>query len=354
MQEASNQPVRTFSIGFHEDGYNEARHAAAVAAHLGTDHTELYVTPDEARDVIPRLPEIYDEPFADSSQIPTFLVSEMTRRHVTVALSGDGGDELFCGYTRYFHANMLQPQFERAPRMLRRMAALALAPIPGRTWDMAALLMPSRWRPVSAGHKVRRLTELLQDDGDALYLQLLSHWHDPEALLGEPEPDTIITNPGLKRIVGDYTARLQYIDTLTYLPDDILAKVDRASMAVALEVRVPMIDHRVVELSWRMPRHMHVREGKGKWLLRQLLDRYVPSALVDRPKMGFGVPIDHWLRGPLRDWAETWLSEKALSRTGFDPALIRERWARHLNGSENWQYPLWTIITLQAWMEHHA
>ena len=291
MQEASNRPVRTFSIGFHEEGYDEARHAAAVAAHLGTDHTELYVTPDEARNVIPRLPEIYDEPFADASQIPTVLVSEMTRRHVTVALSGDGGDELWCGYDRYFQAAALRP-FDSVPMPLRRLLAQVLELIPGRAWDTAALAVPARWRPTTSGHKVRRLTELLNADRERLYLELLSHWHDAGALLGEREPDTIVTDPALKRIAGDDMARLQYIDTLTYLPDDILCKVDRASMAVALEVRVPMIDHRVVELSWRMPRTMHVRHGKTKWLLRRLLARYVPDALVDRPKMGFSVPID--------------------------------------------------------------
>jgi len=353
MQEASARPIRTFSIGFHEQGYDEAQHAAAIANHLHTEHTELYVTPSEARDVIPRLPEIYDEPFADSSQIPTFLVSQMTRRHVTVALSGDGGDELFCGYGRYFHAAALQPQFNRVPPALRRLAARALEPIPTRAWDIVAGAIPPRWRPEGLGHKVSRLRDMLGDDNNRLYLQMLSHWHSPQDLSGQAEPPTIVTDPSIQRIAGDYMAQLQYIDTLTYLPDDILTKVDRASMAVSLEVRVPMIDHRVVAFAWQLPRFMQVRDGQSKWLLRRLLARFVPQSLIDRPKMGFGVPIDHWLRGPLRDWAETWLSEEALRRSGLNPTLIRARWASHLEGRENWQYPLWTIITLQAWLDRH-
>jgi asparagine synthase (glutamine-hydrolysing) len=346
--------VRTFSIGFHEDGYDEAQHAAAVAAHLGTDHTELYLTSRQACDIIPRLPEVYDEPFADSSQIPTFLISQMTRRDVTVALSGGGGDELFCGYSRYFYAAALRPLFDRMPRPLRSLAAQALSSIPARVWDVAALAVPPRWRPAAVGHKVQRLSEMLTKDSGRIYLELLSHWQDPQAIAGEAEPPSIVTDPQLRRVVGDYVSRLQYIDTLTYLPDDILTKVDRASMAVSLEVRVPIIDHRVVEFAWRLPRHMQVRNGKGKWLLRRLLKRHVPDRLVDRPKMGFGVPIDHWLRGPLREWAETCLSEGALRRSGLDPVAVRGKWAQHLDGSQSFQYPLWTIITLQAWMERHA
>jgi asparagine synthase (glutamine-hydrolysing) len=353
MQECSSQPVKTFSIGFHEDGYDEARHAAAVARHLGTDHTEFYVTSDEARDVIPRLPAIYDEPFADSSQIPTFLVSEITRRHVTVALSGDGGDELFCGYTRYFHAAGIEPRIAAIPAPLRRLAGAVIGPVPGRAWEMAARMVPGRWRPRGVAGKAVRFREMLMRDDDQLYLQMLSHWHDPEALSGVPEPHTVITDRQIKAHVPDYQPRLQYIDTLTYLPDDILTKVDRASMAVSLEVRVPMIDHRVFEFSWSLPRHMQVRDGQGKWILRELLGRYVPRELFERPKMGFGIPIGDWMRGPLRPWAEDLLSEDALCRNGLNPALIRERWSRHCDGRENWQYPLWTILTLQAWLEEN-
>jgi asparagine synthase (glutamine-hydrolysing) len=357
MQSQSTRPVRTFSIGFEEQGYNEAHYAKAVAQHLGTDHTELYVTPEEARDVIPRLPEIYDEPFADSSQIPTYLISALTRRHVTVALSGDGGDELFCGYNRYFHAASLRPRLAHLPTPLRRLCAATIRAVPPNFVNRIQRLMPRGFGlPPQLGDKLHKLAGVMTQNEDETYLSLLSHWHHPEEIInGGREPESIVVSPATHNFMPDYIERMQYVDTLTYLPDDILTKVDRASMAVSLEARVPLIDHRVVEFAWRLPPRMKMRDGKSKWILRRVLRRFVPDSLIERPKMGFGVPIDHWLRGPLRDWAEGHLSQAALTRDGlFNPHLIRTRWAAHLKGHENWQYPLWTIITLQAWLAHNA
>ena len=355
MQSKSARPVRTFSIGFEEEEYNEAHYAKAVANHLGTDHTELYVTHDEARDVIPRLTEIWDEPFANSSQIPTYLISALTRRHVTVALSGDGGDELFCGYNRYFHALSIRPYLSTLPEPLRRSAASVIRKLPPSAWNRAHRVVPARWRYPNFGEKMHKLADIMLQDEDATYLQLLSQFHQPSDIVnGGTEPPTIIASDKARRLMPNYVERMQYLDTVTYLPDDILTKVDRASMAVALEARVPIIDHRVVELAWRFPSRMRFRDGKSKWILRQVLRRFVPDSLIDRPKMGFGVPVDHWLRGPLRDWAEDLLSESALTREDlFNPGLIRARWNSHLEGRENWQYSLWTIIMVQDWLARH-
>ncbi len=351
MQAASDRPVRTFSIGFHEEGYNEAQHAKAVAAHLGTEHTEQYVTPDEAREVIPKLPAMYDEPFADSSQIPTYLVSAMTRRHVTVALSGDGGDELFAGYSRYLYAASYNEHITRFPESVRRAGARALTMLRPATWDRLFRFAPGRFRPRLAGDKMHKLAEVLHRGEDDFYRRIISHWDEPETIVpGAREPKGLVWDDGVREIVPDFIARMQYLDTLTYLPDDILTKVDRASMAVSLEARVPILDHRVVELCWRLPDRFKIRDGKSKWLLRQLLYKHVPEALIERPKMGFGVPIDVWLRGPLRDWCEALLDRRALAEDGlFDPEPIRTKWAEHLSGHRNWQYLLWDVLMLQAW-----
>ncbi|CCG43051.1 asparagine synthase (glutamine-hydrolyzing) [Magnetospirillum molischianum] len=352
MQAQSSQPVRTFSIGFNEKGYDEAQHAKAVATHLGTEHTELYVDPQHALDIIPRLPEWYDEPFADSSQIPTFLVSEMTRKHVTVALSGDGGDELFAGYNRYEFADSVWSKLKAIPRPLRRLGAAALKAVPPRHWDSLFSMAPARFRRGQMGDKLHKGADvLLLNDGEAFYRRLVSHWTDPDSVVvGGHEPKGILWTDEAKTIVPDFVERLQFLDLVTYLPDDILTKVDRASMAVALEARVPLIDHRVVDFAFRLPRHMKRRNGQGKWLLRQVLYRHVPKELVERPKMGFGVPIDAWLRGPLREWAEDLLSEASLRNHGLvDAAPIRAMWAEHLSGTRNWQYLLWDILMLQAW-----
>ena len=356
MQRASSRPVRTFSIGFHEAGYDEAQHAKAVAAHLGTDHTELYVTAAEAQAVIPRLPDIYDEPFADASQIPTYLVSQMARQHVTVALSGDGGDEVFAGYNRYGQAARFQQMAGRVPRAMRAMAAAGIRSVPPSAWDRAAGVLPPHMRAKQTGDKLHKLAGVLAETGDGFYHRLISQWNEVGAAMpGAREPMTAARDPAVAALVPGFVERMQYRDTLTYLPDDILTKVDRASMAVSLEARAPLLDQRVVEFAWTLPMQMKLRGAETKWILRQLLYRHVPRALVDRPKMGFGVPIDSWLRGPLRAWAEELLSERHLRASGqFAPALVRQRWAEHLAGSHNWQYALWPVLMFEAWMERYG
>lgn len=353
MQANASRPVRTFSIGFHEQGYNEAQHAKVVADHLGTDHTELYVEPQHALDVIPRLPDMFDEPFADSSQIPTYLVSEMTRRHVTVALSGDGGDELFAGYVRYFQAMKLFPILERVPAPLRNVAASMIRVLPPATWTAIFGIAPSRWRMPQAGDRLHKLAGILNGQLSGYYRYLVSHWSEPDRLVqGGHEYRGLLWDAAVRDRIPDPIERMQYLDTLTYMPDDILTKVDRTSMAVSLEARVPLIDHRVVEFAWTLPPSLKVRDGSGKWLLREVLARHVPKKIFDRPKMGFGVPIDSWLRGPLRDWAETLLSEKRLAEEGyFDPAMVREKWTQHLGGRVNHQYLLWDVLMFQAWKD---
>ncbi|WP_067563873.1 asparagine synthase (glutamine-hydrolyzing) [Halofilum ochraceum] len=353
MQAQSERPVNTFSIGFHEQEYNEANQAKAVAHYLGTNHTELYVTPEEAMAVIPRLPTLYDEPFADSSQIPTFLVSQLARRHVTVALSGDGGDELFHGYERYVKAAQLWGQVSRVPAPLRRAASFALTHAPGRAMEKVMSLLPRALRINHFADRLPKLAEVLgHASGEVLYRELVSHFSNPSQLvIGGHEPETILGNPGRLPDLPGLRERMLYLDMMTYLPDDILTKVDRASMGVGLEVRVPLLDHRIVEFAWRVPTHLKYRQGQGKWLLRQVLDRYVPRELVDRPKMGFGVPIEHWLRGPLRDWAEDLLDERRLRDEGyFDPGPIRTMWEEHVSGKRRWHYYLWDVLMFQAWL----
>ncbi len=354
MQAQSGRPVKSFTIGFDEAGYDEARDAKRVARHLGTDHTELYAAPGHARAVLPELASWYDEPFADSSQIPACLVSDMTRRDVTVALSGDGGDEVFAGYNRHVGAATLWRRLGAWPRPLRASLASLLRALPPSSWERLFRAAPRRQRPPQAGDKVHKLAALLYaaDEG-ALYRGLVSQWADPDALVrGGREPHGLLWDTALRRDFADLTERVQFLDTMTYLPDDILTKVDRASMAVGLEARVPLLDHRVVEFAWSLPPAMKVRDGRGKWLLRQVLRRYVPERLTDRPKMGFGVPVDAWLRGPLRDWAESLLSESRLRDGGYlDPAPVRDVWTEHLSGRRNHQNRLWTVLMFEAWRE---
>ena len=351
MQANSNRPVKTFSIGFSESGYDEAQYAKQVAAHLGTDHTELYVEPAQAMRMIERLPDMFDEPFADSSQIPTFLVSELTRPHVTVSLSGDGGDELFAGYNRYFQTTGAVGRLMNAPRPLRTGLAAALNGMSPHTWDQVFNLVPKRWRPPTPGDKLYKLADVLRGGNSAFYRRLVSHWDTPsDVVQGGSEPQGLLWDPTVIARFPDAIERMQYLDTLTYLPDDILTKVDRSSMAVSLEARVPLLDHRVVAFAWQLSSRQKVRHGKGKWLLRQVLQRYVPRELVERPKMGFGVPLDRWLRGPLRDWAEDLLSEHSLKQIGvLAPSPIRQKWQEHLSGGRNWQYHLWDVLMFQAW-----
>ncbi len=355
MQAQSSMPVKTFSIGFQETEYNEAGHAKAVAAHLGTDHTELYVAPDEARAVIPMLPVMYDEPFGDSSQIPTFLVSQLAKQHVTVALSGDGGDELFGGYNRYFWSRRLWRRLAPIPQPVRAcLGSLIQAVSPDRWGSLYrgfSVALPSVQRPGEQMHKLAGL--LAAKDPDAMYQGMVSLWQQPtEAVSDGVEPQTTLTDRSSWAKLPEFAMRMMYLDLVTYLPDDILTKVDRASMAVSLEARVPLLDHRVVEFAWTLPLSMKIKsEGEGKWLLRRVLDRYVPRELIDRPKMGFGVPLDSWLRGPLREWAESLLDEQRLKQEGyFHPGPIRQRWAEHLSGKRNWQYALWSVLMFQAWI----
>ena len=354
MQSEATSVARTFSIGFHESEYNEAGHAKLVADHLGTDHTELYVGSDEALAVIPNLPQYYDEPFADSSQVPTYLISHMTRQHVTVALSGDGGDELFAGYTRYHWAEMVRRRFLGLPHGVRHSLAAAIDFPPRSLWELAARILPQTHRPQRIGERASKLAEFLREpDADAIYRRQHTHWPDPEGLvIGSQEPKGLPFDPSLSSMIPDFVQRMQFLDTMTYLPDDILTKVDRASMAVGLEARVPLLDHRVVEFVWRLPQQMKVRGAEDKWLLRKILDRNVPRQIMDRPKMGFGAPVGKWLRGPLRDWAESLLSHSRLQEAGFfDPNLVRAAWEGMLTGRNTAQESLWGILMFESWRD---
>jgi len=353
MKVASANLVRTYSIGFDVSGYDEVPHAAAVARHLRTEHTELNVTSKDAFDVIPRLPDIYDEPFADSSQIPTYLVSAMTRQHVTVALSGDGGDELFGGYYRYQLTKRLWRSLALAPRPVRHAIAQGLRTLSPERWTSLIDIFALGMWPAQAGDKLHKLASILTiDDIDTIYRNLVTHWEPQILLPGVDEPKGPLWDATLAHDFPDLLERMQFLDLVTYLPDDILTKVDRASMAVALEVRVPLIDHRVVEFAWRIPRQKLIRNGVGKWPLRQVLYRYVPPELVERPKSGFGIPLGRWLRGPLRDWAESLLGEQRLREAGvFDVAQIRRVWDEHISGTRNWQYLIWDVLMFEAWRE---
>ncbi|NYT43765.1 asparagine synthase (glutamine-hydrolyzing) [Alcaligenaceae bacterium] len=338
MQKAQSQPVRSFSIGFDDPAFNEAQHAAAVAQQLGTRHTELYVSADDALAVVPQLAGMYDEPFADSSQIPTVLVTRMARQHVTVALSGDGGDELFGGYSRYFRADQWWRKRAAIPAMLRGpLSAGARA---------AAGLLPT-------GHRRDRLDKLSQAMGaphaGVFYRQFVSYWKDPAtALINAQAPHTLFDDPG----EGEFFQRMMQLDAATYLPDDILVKVDRAAMACSLETRVPMIDHRVFEFAQRLPLGYKIRDGRGKWLLRQLLYRHVPQAMVDRPKKGFSVPMAAWLRGPLQDWGAALLDPVRLRDGGiFHAAPVMQKWREHQAGKHDWSTHLWSVLMTQAWLE---
>lgn len=340
MQKQSSRPVKTFTIGFTEQEYNEANYAKDVARYLGTEHTEQYVTPKEALDVIPNLPTMYDEPFADSSQIPTFLVSALARKHVTVSLSGDGGDELFCGYNRYFDAFSYASLHQVLPQPVRRLGGTMLQSLSQRA-------------PAGLVAKVLRGgARVLNDDGpEARYIRCLGHWHEAPTLVKDVRwPATLIESPQMWPRFPPQQ-RWMYLDALTYLPDDILTKVDRASMFVALEARVPVLDHRVVEFAWSLPQEYRVSGQKGKRILRSLLARHVPTELFERPKTGFGIPIDHWLRGPLRDWAADLLNASRLDQEGYlDSVAVTRKWDEHQSGRVNWHYALWNVLMFQSWL----
>ena len=357
MQSASPRPVRTFTVGFKEGAYNEAEYAKAVARHLGTEHTELYVSPQDALDVIPRLPSLFCEPFADSSQIPTYLVSRLARSEVTVALSGDAGDELFAGYSRYGLAQRLWERIGRVPRPVRAGLARTIELLSADAWSrLFHPLRPLLPRGVASslrGDKILKGASVLDSRATVdLYRALVSHWPNPSAIVinGE-ESSTVLDDPARQPHTDHFVHQMMALDMLTYLPDDILVKVDRAAMAVSLETRVPFLDQAVVEFAWRLPLDYKRRNGVGKWPLRQVLYKYVPPALVERPKMGFGIPIDSWLRGPLREWGEDLLDESRLRREGFfHPKPIRRKWLDHLSGKRNMQYQLWDVLMFQAWL----
>lgn len=362
MQANSARPVKTFTIGFHEAGYDEARHAAAVAHHLGTEHTELYASHKAALDLIPELPSVYCEPFADPSQIPTLLLSRLTRESVTVCLSGDGGDEIFGGYNRHFLGQRLWPMMLRIPLGWRRNMAEWLRTIPPHGWDgffnvLQRCKFPRRWLIDTPGDRLHKLARgISAASAGQMYTRWITHWQPTDdVLIGRFKAHERQIDTGRIDLDGDFTSRMMLMDLKGYLADDILVKLDRATMAASLEARVPMLDHRVVEAAWRLPLHFKVAGGRGKCILRKILNQYVPAHLVERPKSGFAVPLDSWLRGPLRDWAENLLSCERLKREGFfKPAPIRLKWQEHLSGRRNWQYHLWNVLMFQAWLSQET
>jgi asparagine synthase (glutamine-hydrolysing) len=361
MQAQSDRPVKSFTIGFHEEQYNEAEHAKAVARHLGTEHTELYITPADALAVIPGLPTLYDEPFSDASQIPTYLVSQLTRKHVTVSLSGDAGDELFAGYNRYFWGESIWRSIGWMPPVMKKASASLLTSFSPQTWEFLfktlGPVLPNRLRQKNPADKVQKLSEVVNVVSPIdMYRKFATHWENPASMVvNSAEPLTALTDATKRVDIKDYIQVMMYLDLISFLPDDILAKVDRAAMGVSLETRVPFLDHRVVEFSWQIPLSMKIRNGQGKWLLRQVLYKYVPRELIERPKSGFAVPIDSWLRGPLREWAEDLMDEKRLREEGYlEPAPIRQKWLEHLSGKRNWQYHLWDVLMFQSWLANQA
>ena len=357
MQSQSMRPVKTFTIGFNDIGYDEAQHAKLVAQHLGTEHTEMVVSPQEAQAVVPLLPHIYCEPFADSSQIPTYLVSQLARQHVTVSLSGDAGDELFGGYNRYPSTAQLWPKLQHTPLALRSLAANAISSVSPSAWtNLSNRLPPTKHlsKLQNLGDKLHKAAGVLASRNiDELYLGLVSHTSHPASwVVGGIDHHTtpMFDHPDLLGL--EDVEKMMLIDTLTYLADDILCKVDRAAMAVSLESRVPFLDHRVFEFAWSMPMDTKIHNGVTKWPLRQILYRYVPQKLIDRPKMGFGIPLHDWLRGPMKAWAEELLDEARLQREGyFHPAPIRQAWHSHLSGKYNYAHKLWPVLMFQAWLE---
>lgn len=358
MQAQSSRPIKTFTIGFSEAGYNEAIFAKLVAGHLGTEHTELYVSSQDALNVIPKLPNLYCEPFADSSQIPTFLVSSLARHHVTVSLSGDGGDELFCGYNRYLFADKLWKGLSMTPASIRKLVGKSIKNFPAAGWNQAFKLLnritPRKFNGISWGDKLQKGAGVMASkDLMSLYQQLVSNWQDPSAVvIGQGEHDQIFsTDVQLLSDVGDIQ-KMMAIDTISYLPDDILVKVDRAAMGVSLETRVPFLDHHIFEFASKIPLAMKLKHGVGKSILRDVLFRYVPKELIERPKMGFGIPMSDWLKGPLKEWAEELLDENRLRSQGFFyPEVVRQMWSEHLMGVHNWQSQLWAVLMFQAWLE---
>jgi len=351
MQSQSSSPVETFSIGFEEEGYNEAVYAKQIAQHLGTKHTELYVSAQDAMNVIPKLSSLYDEPFSDSSQIPTYLVSAMTKESVTVSLSGDAGDELFGGYNRYLWTRKIWNKVKYMPSSVRNFIAWGMTSVSPMVWNKILRQIVSMPLP---GDKIHKLASLLPaKSAEDFYFHLISHWHDVDnVVIGAECSVAPVVSSSTRLDLGSIEQNMMYLDSISYLPDDILTKVDRAAMGVSLETRIPFLDHHVVEFAYQLPLSMKIQNGESKWILKQVLDKYIPRELMERPKMGFGVPIDSWLRGPLRDWAESLLDESRLKQEGFFHAEpIRKKWNEHLSGSRNWQHHLWDVLMFQSWLE---
>ncbi|MCK5895147.1 MAG: asparagine synthase (glutamine-hydrolyzing) [Endozoicomonadaceae bacterium] len=356
MQSQSDKPIKTFSIGFNEEGYNEAVYAKAIAAHLGTEHTELYLTHEDAMSIIPKLANLFDEPFSDSSQIPTFMVAKMARKEVTVVLTGDAADELFCGYNRYTMTTGLWSKIAKIPYWLRSVMARLIYFVPISYWNKINKILPNKLKMSNLGKKIHKGAGVLtaRSLGDC-YKGVMSHWQNPEnVVIGAAEPATAINNPKRSPKLSDNIEQLMAIDSISYLPDDILTKVDRACMGVSLEGRIPFLNHKVVEFAWRLPFNYKLNNGNTKCCLKKVLLKHVPRELIERPKMGFGVPIGDWLRGPLKEWADILLSSHRLAKEGiFKPAPIATMWQEHLSGEQNWQHQLWDILMFQAWYEEN-
>lgn len=354
-QKSSGARVRTFSIGFDEDGFDESQHARRVAEHLGTEHVELRISPTTALGVVPKLASIYDEPLADSSQIPTYLVSKLARESVTVSLSGDGGDELFAGYPRYARVGSVDRLMRRSPRMARQLIARGIESMPAAAWSRLSRLFGRTSESAAhrtAGDRLYRVAGMLREDRHLLHRYFASSTPDLRLLLpGVQEPATPFDDPKCWPDGASLEETAMWLDFVVYLPDDLLAKVDRAAMAVSLESRVPLLDHRVIEFAHRLPQSMKVRDGQRKWLLRQVLYRHVPRILVDRPKMGFSVPLAAWLRGPLAQWSEDLLSDPAVSDFGIDPSALKRIQAQHRSGERDWHQTLWAVLMLKAWQD---
>ena len=355
MQDQSSRPIQTFTVGFDETAFDESPYALAVAKHLRTDHHKLRVTSKDALNIIPSLPELYDEPFADSSQIPTYFICQAARQKVTVALSGDGGDELFGGYNRYFWGRRIWNKFAWLPSGPRRLLGKGITWLSVDTWDAMNNILPSHYRVTNLGSKAYKMAYRLErvDNLDDLYRSLVMIWPEGKNIVKHSNKlHTKLDDADIVENISEAEQRMMLWDSLTYLPDDILTKVDRAAMAVSLETRIPFLDHRVAELAWRMPLHMKLRNGKGKWALRQILYKHVPSELIERPKAGFGIPLGQWLRGPLYDWAETLINEERLESEGYlNSELVRNTWQQHLSNRYDWSHELWSVLMFQAWLD---
>ena len=354
MQRHSSAPVRTFTVGFADRSFDESSEAAAVAAHLGTEHTAVHVGDAEAMEVIPRLPDIWDEPFADVSQIPTYLVSRVAREDVTVSLSGDGGDELFAGYNRHAWLDRVWGKAGLAPAGARRSAGSLLGSVPPAVIERASRFLPAGWQVRNPSTKAAKLARVLSaSDPEDAYRALTTHWDDASSLVLGVDPDGTADDGRTSALSGGgITELMLWSDLVKYLPNDILPKLDRAAMAVSLETRVPFLDRGILNLAWRLPLDAKLRGGQTKWVLRQVLERHVPAALVERPKMGFGLPIGRWLRGTLAPWAEELLDERRLRDQGLlDPIRIRRAWEQHRSGRQDLGYELWDVLVLQSWID---